>query len=164
MTFKVRLVLLFPIALVLALGCGKGGTTPASVYGKVTYNGQPLKGGTIAFHDKNGGLYNGTIGLDGSYKISDLPAAAMTITVETDTAKVDSTAQPTYGANSRAGGAKKDKGQIQSKAPEGVELTKGEYVPIPKKYAVETRSGLTATLHAGSQEQNIDLTGDLKEK
>jgi hypothetical protein len=116
---KFRMVLLVPVVLGLALGCGKSGTTPASVHGKITYNGEILKGGQIALHDKNGGgLYSAPIGLDGTYHIADLPIGTMGVTIETETVKAKQ--NPTYGAG-RGGG----KGAVVSKAPEDVPEVKG---------------------------------------
>ena len=55
----------------LALGCGSGDTPRASAKGQVTFEGQPLKKGTISFQpiDANAGGSASTEIVDGKYEL-----------------------------------------------------------------------------------------------
>jgi hypothetical protein len=139
------------LLLLLTLGCNRG-PLPSRVSGKVTKNGSPVKGGTMAFHAKEGGVYRTAIRPDGTYSITDLPAGQMDVTIETESVKPSKKA--TYGK------AKASKNPIISKGPEG-QAPQGEpaeYVPIPLKYGAKATSGLNVTLSAGEQEHNFELT------
>lgn len=153
MTFMGRLVLVFPLLLVLAAGCAQhGGSAPAKVSGKVTYNGKALGGGTITFYPESGGVYAVTIDDDGTYAGTDLPVGDMPVTVETDSVKA--AAKATSGYVDPKTGQKAPSSplvQQQDNAP------KGEYVKIPAKYKDKTKSGLTVTLAPGRQVKDFDL-------
>jgi hypothetical protein len=141
---------MMPLFVFLALGCS-GGTLPSKISGKVTKNGTPLKGGSIKFHAKEGGVYSAPIQLDGSYVATDLPAGEMDVTVETESVKKS---KLVYGG---AQGKAKDKNQMVSKGPPDFEQVKGEYVPIPPRYADKKTSGLSVTLTRGTLEHDFEL-------
>jgi len=54
----------------------------ATVQGKVSFKGQPLAGGEITFHPKQGKAVKVAIADDGTYSVKDLPVGATVITVE----------------------------------------------------------------------------------
>lgn len=58
-------------ALPMASGCGRSGPEMGQVSGKVTYNGQPVPKGTVAFQSLSpeGRNATGTIGPDGTYTL-----------------------------------------------------------------------------------------------
>jgi hypothetical protein len=60
----------------------------ASVQGKVTYNGQPLPGGTIAFHPEKGKPVEGKIIADGTYSADKAPVGTMRVTVKAKGARL----------------------------------------------------------------------------
>lgn len=71
--------LLPPVLVFLSLcfsflaGCGQSGPEKIEVFGKVTFNGQPIADGDIAFHPEagtSGPLSSGPI-KDGAYRLSD---------------------------------------------------------------------------------------------
>ncbi len=162
MIFKQRLLLLCPFFLVLACGCGTSGTAPASVHGKVTYHGQPVKGGTVTFIGS--GTYPLAIDKDGNYAGRDLPIGELVVTVETESAKpTASDAQKTqYGG----GEAQKMGGQMAKMLKKGGPATGGEatqprggeYVKIPGHYAKAQTTPLKRTLTKGDQRIDLELT------
>jgi hypothetical protein len=72
---------LFLCGILVAAGCGgqKG-----EVSGKVSYQGQPVRGGMVSFIPEAGGLKTSAIEEDGSYTVRDVPLGPVKITVETD--------------------------------------------------------------------------------
>ena len=54
MTRTRLLPLAFLLPAVALLGCSGDKLAPAKVSGNITYNGQPLKAGTLQFHTKEG--------------------------------------------------------------------------------------------------------------
>jgi len=142
------LVLLAPLGL---SGCGPG---TATVSGKVTIDGKPLKAGNLTFIPSAAGKQSRgmTINENGEYKLEHVPVGPVTICVETESLNpAGKRMPPAY---------KPPAGQ---KAPEGfgsgdsaAEAAK-RYVPIPKKYAEKDTSGLTYEVKSGSQEYDIEL-------
>jgi hypothetical protein len=122
------------------------------VSGQVTYNGQPVTGGTITFYPQSGGAYPTSIDEKGAYAVSDLPAGEAAVSVETESVKKTATAEdynkghvnPQLANSSRPGG-------------EGAAASAKKYVKIPPKYADPKTSGLTANLTAGRQEKTFQL-------
>ena len=62
---------------VLAAGCGE---KTGKVSGKVTLNGQPLKGGTVTFEGSKGGV-SGMVSSEGTYSIPNAPVGAVKISL-----------------------------------------------------------------------------------
>src|SRR5262245_7735113 len=62
---------------------GKSG----NVEGKITYNGNPLKGGTISFHNADGTMVTAKIKTDGTFRLADVPVGKARVTIETESAK-----------------------------------------------------------------------------
>jgi truncated hemoglobin YjbI len=100
-----------------------------TVSGKVTYKGQPVPGGTITFHPKEGKAVSAQLQEDGTYSADKVPAGDCTVTVETES--VRPTDKPKAGAP--------------------------KYVPIPAKYAGTKTSGLTYNVQKGTQALDISL-------
>jgi hypothetical protein len=73
------------IALILLTGCEPSG--PATVTGKVTFDGAPVKAGTVGFHPDRGMTpYYAIIQPDGTYSlttetVATIPAGSYTVTV-----------------------------------------------------------------------------------
>lgn len=73
-------------------GCGQQGEPPAStVAGTVTFKGQPVTGGTLTFHIKDGNgkslPFAGELDTEGNYELTNAVPGMATITVETATQK-----------------------------------------------------------------------------
>jgi hypothetical protein len=150
--------------LALALGCGKGGRNHSQVTGKVTYKGQPVTGGSIAFHrqgEESSGVYSFNLNSEGVYSGTDLPAEEMVVTIDTEALRPGQV-QPRYGPpGSKVGGGEDPvrKKMKEMGAPVGAAPgSEGTYVAIPKKYADKTTSPLKKTLTSGKNEFNFDLT------
>ncbi len=71
--------------LALVSGCSKA---VGSVTGKVTYNGKPLKSGTISFYTSDKSYNRGAaIMEDGTYNLPDIFAGEYNVAVETESAR-----------------------------------------------------------------------------
>ncbi len=158
MPVKTRILLTCCLGLLIGLGCGGGGKkAPAKVTGKVTYKNAPVTGGTISFHTSDTGVYSTSLTPEGTYTGIDWPAGEMIVTVDTESLNPATKKQDYVGG--RGGGAPGGKAMKISPAPEGFQqAAKGTYVKIPSKYAKKDTSPLKATLKAGQQEVNFDLT------
>jgi hypothetical protein len=144
-----RIVLFLSIVLVVTPACSTNNpNAPAEVSGKVTYNGQPVGGGTITFYMKGGGANSGPLHPDGTYEISDIPTGEATVTVETESAN------PGHKQEKYKGG----KGQQMSPMPKGFEGGhRGTYVKIPSQYTDVKKTPLTTSLQRGKQVRDFDL-------
>lgn len=151
-----RLGLFAALALVLAAGC-RTSPNPAKVSGKVTYKGQPVKGGDIVFHSDQG-TYRGTLGQDGSYEIVDLPVGEMKVTVDTEFLNPDKKAT-TYG------GGRGDKmtnerlaaERAAGRGPASRDEQLARYTKIPPKYSNVASTDLKTTLEKGKQTRDFEL-------
>ena len=157
---KFRLGLLLVLVLVLAAGCGPRTRTPAKIAGKVTYKGAPVKAGNITFHTSDGD-YTGPLNAEGGYEITDVAAGQATVTIETESANPDKKA-PAYGGQAGRSPAM-DPSKMAGGPPAGAGgLSAGDmkerYVKIPAKYKDPASSNLSATLVAGRQTLNYELT------
>src|SRR5262249_49163181 len=99
--FPSRLALLAALMTTLMTGCAKKAPAPARISGLVTYNNRPIPGGTIIFHSTDLGSYPSTLGTDGTYQVTDLPAGELVVTVETESVNPKK-APPTYGGSKGA--------------------------------------------------------------
>ncbi len=140
------------LCLFLLLGCGGNvKNAPASISGKVTYNGTPVGGGNIQFFTPNNesGLYNAAIKSDGTFAAGDLPVGEMVVTIETESINPNK-AKAEYKKGGKQGG--------MSPVGSGTgQLNTGNYVKIPEKYKKSDTSGLKATLKPGKNTQNFEL-------
>jgi hypothetical protein len=147
------------VLLLATTGCSS--SSPGTITGKVTYNGQPVKGGSVSFistEDHPSG--SSAIAADGTYNIASMPSGNVIITVDTESfnpkKNIRRTSVPKYGPpkdqklpegyNTSAGG-----GAMSAKEMEA------RYVKIPEKYADQKSSGLNYTVTSGDQTHNIDL-------
>jgi len=155
---KFRLGLLSALVLGLIAGCGTTSQAPARVSGTITYQGKPVKAGSIAFHmDK--GTYSSALSATGTYQIVDLPVGSATVSIETESQNPDKKT-PAYGGGM---GPKMDPGKMAGGVPAGAggkskEEMAALYVKIPAKYADPKTSTLTVNLERGSQVKNFELT------
>ena len=152
MNFRGRCGLLLSLCVLLPSGCGKGGSTPSTLSGTVTYNGALVKGGKISLHAKEGGVYHTTINQDGTYSISSLPAGEMAAAIDTESLNPQKK-KPDYGGGQVGT-------QVQSPRPDDAppETPKGEYTKIPTKYTDPKTSTLTFNLTKGKNIQDFKLT------
>ncbi|HMF18667.1 MAG TPA: hypothetical protein VKE98_15780 [Gemmataceae bacterium] len=156
--------------LLVSVGCNKSNpNTPASVFGKVTYNGNTVGGGFVYLHLNDGGRLPCAIGADGSYS-AETKEGVYVLTVETESLNPNKKEEYRGGSGGgglaakygKAGGGPpamaKGKGAGASPAPEGAGGAATTYVKIPPKYADKATSGLSVTLKPGKTQFDIPLT------
>lgn len=154
--FRLRLCILAAVLVPFTLAaCAKNSAAPARVSGSISYKGQPIKAGAMAFHTSSGTVYPAQISPDGTYTATDIPEGEMVVTVETESVNPGQKAPQGKDADRRM--------KIQQQAPpEGVAASAPpptqSYLKIPSKYANPKTSPLTTTVRAGRQVQNFDLT------
>jgi hypothetical protein len=121
----------------VASGCG-GGTGDLS--GTVTYQGKPLRMGSVSVAGGDGIIRAGTIEDDGSYTVSDISTGTVKIAVTSPDPKLRKVAaKPKSGATAE---------------PTGDE---SKWIAIPEKYGDFERSGLTFPLQPGANRLAIKL-------
>lgn len=152
----VQALVLAVVATVALQGCSKRSGSGATVQGKVTYKGEPVTGGAIAFHPSDGGTpYQGSLKADGTFVFADVPLGDVKVTVDTEGIK--SISGNPYPTDKMPGGKKPPKDVAKSSGPEG--LNSGmTYVKIPAKYAKAGTTTLTATIEKGKKTYDFELT------
>jgi hypothetical protein len=130
--------------LVAPAGCGGGGK--AEVTGRVTHQGKAVVVGTVVFQGPDGLAMPGPISADGSYRVTGVAAGKALIGV------VSRDPGPTVAAKGRVN---TKPGRDPDEAPPAADRRK--WFPLPEKYEDPTKSGLSTTLKAGSNEHDIDL-------
>ncbi len=144
---------MLPLFLV-AVGCGKSTLPTATVSGKVTYKGQLLKGGSLAFFLSND-LSKGTtatINEDGTYSATQVPVGEVKVTVETSSL-LPSPSPPPQVAKI-----------LPKDLPEGSPYAKPKQAPDPKNfvripdlYSSADTTKLKYTITEGTQTIDIEL-------
>jgi hypothetical protein len=154
-----------PLSILVAFGCSnRNPNAPASLHGKVTYNGKAVTGGTVTVHAPTGGVhYPMHIDKDGSYAGNNLPAGECVVTVETESVKPAAANQ-----QMNYGGGRTDPQQEYRKKMQERGAKIGDtgtpkpsviaYVKIPSRYAEPEKSPLRITLASGDQKKDLELT------
>jgi hypothetical protein len=133
-----------PVLFLLALaGCSRNGPSGV-VTGKVSYKGETLTAGIVAFNLPGGQEgKSAPISADGTYKAEGVPLGQVVVTVTTPTA------QPPTAEQAAKNPFLKKKGYVPK---QGVKV-----VSIPPKYSKPALSDLRLTVHEGTQPFDIDL-------
>jgi hypothetical protein len=161
------------------VGCSSS-VAPGKVKGTVTFNGQPLKAGTVYFtYEQGGHQYRAEIKSDGTYQFSDIPAGIVVVTFDNSAFNPEqkSPSYSTMGQKYAKGVSKnineynamagKDHagGKAEGDNKDAVALSKEEkeklakvYVKLPKKYTSEKTSPLTFSVERGWQTKDFDLS------
>jgi len=151
---QLRLGLILALVLGLLAGCGGGkSTTSAQVSGKVTYKGQPVKGGDLAFHSKDQGVSRTFLKEDGTYVLPNAPTGPMKVTVDTEF--LNQSAQKAAYPGMQGKGPMMDPSKMAGGAP--AKSSTGEYVKIPAKYSNPDTTTLTVTLEPGKNTKDFPL-------
>jgi len=148
----VCLVTILCLALACLSGCGK---RQAAVKGKVTFNGQPLTAGSVAFVG-SGRSASGIIKSDGTYAVMDAPVGEVTITVQTPPLPPGGMGAMMGGKTKRPSGVPEMPKEMRPPGDEGEKDIR--IVPAPEKYNTVEKSTLKYTVQPGSQDHNIELT------
>jgi hypothetical protein len=124
----------------LAAGCGAG---DAEVTGTVSFKGEKLESGTVAFHGSHGTAV-AAIKADGTYTATKVPVGPLKVSVESSpvTAAAD-------------GKEKLKKGSLQLESGDSAAV--GKYTKIPDHYADKEKSGLSLDVKPGKQQFDIPL-------
>jgi len=159
----------FGLSIIALAGCGP---SVGALTGKVTYNGTPLKGGSVTLVPDGGGpSFSTQIQEDGTYNFTQVKAGNYKVCVETASVKGSaSQAGPSYGGKSFGG---KDKYKFKNEPPPGAKVPEGyrpaepyggspaermkRYVEIPDKYADPGQTPLTVEVKGGPQAQQHDI-------
>jgi hypothetical protein len=142
--FVYLLVVVLPAAVA---GCAKTGT----VAGKVSVDGRPVRGGIVNFlgADVEPGTQNsitGTIQPDGIYEANNVPVGPIKVSI-----------MPGTSARRSAPIRDREKGlPPNSKAADPASTAAP--VALPPKYTKYDTSGLTLTVHGGSNQFDIEMT------
>jgi hypothetical protein len=164
----------FLVSALLLTGCSQ---PVGSVTGKVTYNGKPLKGGSVTFvSDEGGQSASGEIGETGTYTVPKILGGKYKVCVDTSylsptqqvgggytgsggsKGRPPSAAPPAPKASGPPPGAEVPEGYTPSNPAEMAAATAAKkYVQIPEKYKTPEKTDLVFTFEGGSQTFNIDL-------
>ena len=135
----------FACATLCTLLAGCGGSGLATVEGKVTVDGQAVRGGRVTFQSADGkSTVLAKIALDGSYRALDVPHGAMNVTV----AGLDK-----FERRKIQHGVKGKRTSESEARAEAIESSP----KIPEKYKDPDASGLTFTVKSGTNTYNIEL-------
>jgi hypothetical protein len=172
-------IVLFGVMCIGVVGCG---ASVGDVSGKVTYKGNPLKGGIVTLiNDEAKKSFTGTINEDGTFSLTKVTTGDYKVLVDTESLKPQvggGSGGPPMGMPPGAPGAGGDiysaakSGKIDVKAggssgpPPGVGYASGfdtmaanaaKYIKIPSKYSKQETTDLTIKVGRGSNTLNIDL-------
>jgi hypothetical protein len=149
---------------ILLPGCSR---PVGTVSGKVTYQGKPLKGGSVGFVSSEGRLsFASGIKEDGTYSVPNIAGGSYKVTVETSSLKPEEVKGAMPGATTAPVLPKGTKlGPAPENAPAGFSdpaamaagANKRKYVAIPDNYANPDQSGLTYEFKGGSETYDIEL-------
>jgi hypothetical protein len=156
-------LLLACVTVFCAVGCGR---KAATVSGKVTFNGEPLKGGNVTFARNDGKpSISGRIEEDGSYKLENVPVGTTKICVETKSLNPAAATGPKQIGAGGGGGPMVNKPPPDANVPAGYDPEKNAsggkakfYVAIPEKYGDPSTTDLSYDVKPGNQEYTIPLT------
>src|SRR5262249_35760 len=134
---RAALLVLFVLAF---SGCSR---PKGTVTGKVSYNGEAVPSGTVAFYGKDDEVSSAPIGPDGTYEATKVPLGEVKVTVTT----------PPPPDPSAAERLKKNPMVIER----GITIKQGKVVSVPRKYNLPGTSGISLTVTQGSQPFDITL-------
>jgi hypothetical protein len=145
--------------LALAAGCTPSYKARATVKGKVTFANKHLTTGNVVFHGKNNIEGAASIDKDGNYVMNDAPLGDVVVTVYVPELPPGGLAMMKRGpAVKKAKDAKSTDPEGSGKSIDIMGTMPSEYVPIPKKYASPSSSGLTYKVEKGEHTFDLNLT------
>jgi hypothetical protein len=140
--FARRLVpAVFLVLLALALsGCGQ---RKGKLTGKVSYKGEEVPFGTVAFYGTGDAVSSAPIGPDGTYEANGVPLGEVKVTVTTPPPP-----------DPQAAEKMKTNPMVIEK---NIVITEQKVVSVPRKYNLPGTSGISLTVTGGSQPFDIAL-------
>ena len=137
-------------AMICLEGCGVGGGK-ASVFGKVSYKGQPVVMGSVIIRGADGQSHSTDIGPDGTYMIGDIPAGqAQLAVISLEPAPISDV------KNRQDRTGRGTAGPQTSNAPKPP-MDRKLWRKLPEIYESVISSGLTCDVKSPSTERNIEL-------
>ena len=133
------------IALGSLFGGGCGSRT-ATVVGRVTYQGKPVSGGSVIVYCSDKQIARGTISVDGTYSIPNVPYGSSVVTVQAP-------AQAPAGLRTQQTLPRSSGGPI----PPTVQVSDPGRIPLPLRYGVPEESGLSVAIDRATVTYDIDL-------
>jgi hypothetical protein len=124
-------------------GCGAGTST---VVGKVTYQGQPVNGGSVILYCPDKQIVRSIIGPDGSYSIPNVPCGSAVVTVQSP-ARVPAGLRMQQSLPPSSGGP----------TPPTVAAHDTARSLIPQRYGLPEESGLSVVVDREQVTYDIDL-------
>ena len=135
-----------PCGLVLiALFVGCGDPTSGTVTGNVTYKGEPVFLGTVAFHSDDGRTVSAAISA-GKYHADKVPLGPSKVTVQAHPPSPQMTPPP-FADNVLTGDS----------APAALATSPPKFIALPERYANKTKSGLSFEARPGEQSHDVQL-------
>jgi len=147
-------IAVFVISTLTLAGCAKNPHAPASISGSVSFNGQPIKAGSMKFHTAQGVAYDAQLTGDGTYSATDIPEGELVVTVETESIS------PHKKGPKGAEAAMRAKAGITQPPPAGMAAPvdpSAFYIKLPEKYNNPKTSPLTVTVKSGRQVHDVKL-------
>jgi hypothetical protein len=129
-------------ALVALLGCG--GPPSGTVKGRVTFKGEPVVLGTIAFHGADGRVASGSIS-GGAYRVEKVPVGPATLTVQAHPPAAPLVPPPG------------ESGPSESATQFAAAVARRTFVALPARFADKNTSGLTYAVQNGGQTYDVTL-------
>lgn len=162
MTPLIRFALPVPLVVLIIAGCTGSSKTPCTVSGKVTYKGQPVTGGSIAFNptsEDQQGMYGYDIKPDGTYEgTSSLPVGEYIVVIDTESLNPNKAKQDAGGMGGKNEKMQQMYREKMKQMGKGGNPPQGTYVQIPKKYSDKKTSDLKAKLTSGKNVKDFELT------
>lgn len=149
-TLLVRASLL--LAACVLVGCSGGKAKSGNVYGTITYKGEKLGGGTIAFESSGSKGTAFPIQADGRYTVSNLTPGEYKVVVETKS--VAQAGSMPKGFDTKDASKVKDASGFD---PSKLQSSRPSFVKIPDKYASAGSTPLSFTVKGGDQKKDFDL-------
>jgi hypothetical protein len=150
-----RPLVVLPVVLAVVLSQGCSGGPRSDVFGTITYEGKPVKGGTIILLAPDNRTYPGRIQDDGSYRITSVPQGKIQVAVQGSPPRVKPRPAPdTKGPTSQA---KEERKTADNQKQAALPPPPSDGLQIPAWYSDPTRSGLSLELGASQQEFSVDL-------
>ncbi len=155
------------VSLLWLTGCGR---PVGSITGKVTYQGNPVKGGNISFVSTEGEpSQTSPLAEDGSYSIPRITGGEYKVVVETASLRPTPVPQPSPGkgktkipeqkleANPDIPAGYRPSSPADESAIKAQAFKVKRFVAIPNQYGDSNTTDLTYTAVGGSQTHNIEL-------
>jgi hypothetical protein len=141
-----RPVLFLSLGLLVLGGCASK-KKAATLTGTITYNGQPLNGGTLKFYNTAGETppFSLKVTQKGTFRSSDVPPGNYKIVVE---------GSPGFTPNTSGLSPE----QLAAQKAEIEKRSTPATIPFPDKYKKRTSTPLTAEVGASNQELKLELT------